>query len=157
MWVSAEKLTLLNGVWQTNEETVLNMLALAKTYNKSVQEEDEDGSISVLVFPHTDGVGGGDRKTRKRRCCTYGLSRLVAGWGALHGWGALLVEGWGVAGRLTGVAEQTNEETVLNMLALAKTYNKSVQEEDEKSAEKFQIDQVPRVCVFVCVCVSARV
>ncbi|KAJ1471616.1 JAB1/Mov34/MPN/PAD-1 ubiquitin protease-domain-containing protein [Baffinella frigidus] len=41
--------------------------------------------------------------------------------------------------------DKQNEETVLNMLALAKTYNQAVQEEDEKSAEKFQIDQVGKL------------
>jgi 26S proteasome regulatory subunit N11 len=31
------------------------------------------------------------------------------------------------------------------MLELAKAYNKAVQEEDEKTAEKFQIDQVGKL------------
>jgi len=39
--------------------------------------------------------------------------------------------------------DKQNEETVKRMLELAKAYNKAVQEEDEKTAEKFQIDQVP--------------
>ena len=38
--------------------------------------------------------------------------------------------------------DKQNEETVKRMLDLAKAYNKAVQEEDEKTAEKFQIDQV---------------
>ena len=39
--------------------------------------------------------------------------------------------------------DKENEETVKRMLELAKAYNKAVQEEDEKTAERFQIDQVP--------------
>ena len=38
--------------------------------------------------------------------------------------------------------DKENQETIKKMLDLAKAYNKAVQEEDEKSAEKFQIDQV---------------
>eukprot|EP00960_Hanusia_phi_P029037 747739-Hanusia_phi.AAC.4 len=36
--------------------------------------------------------------------------------------------------------DKRNEETVKRMLELAKAYNKAVQEEDQKSAEKYQID-----------------
>ena len=43
------------------------------------------------------------------------------------------------------VSLQKNEETVKNMLDLAKAYNKAVQEEDQKTAEKFQIDQVGKL------------
>jgi len=39
--------------------------------------------------------------------------------------------------------DKQNEETVKRMLELAKAYNKAVQEEDEKTAEKFHIHQVP--------------
>ena len=38
--------------------------------------------------------------------------------------------------------DKRNEDTVKRMLELAKAYNKAVQEEDQKSAEKYQIDQV---------------
>lgn len=38
--------------------------------------------------------------------------------------------------------DKKNEDTIKNMLELAKSYNKAVQEEDQKSSEKFQIDQV---------------
>ena len=41
--------------------------------------------------------------------------------------------------------DKDNEETVKRMLELAKAYNKAVQEEDEKTAEKFQIDQVGKL------------
>jgi len=41
--------------------------------------------------------------------------------------------------------DKQNEETVKRMLELAKAYNKAVQEEDEKTAEKFQIDQVGKL------------
>jgi 26S proteasome regulatory subunit N11 len=41
--------------------------------------------------------------------------------------------------------DKTNEATVKNMLELVKSYNKAVQEEDQKSAEKFQIDQVGKL------------
>eukprot|EP00802_Teleaulax_amphioxeia_P009258 Tamp_09274.p1 GENE.Tamp_09274~~Tamp_09274.p1 ORF type:complete len:307 (+),score=93.68 Tamp_09274:139-1059(+) len=41
--------------------------------------------------------------------------------------------------------DKQNEETVKRMLDLAKAYNKAVQEEDEKTAEKFQIDQVGKL------------
>jgi hypothetical protein len=43
--------------------------------------------------------------------------------------------------------DKENEETVKNMLDLAKAYNKAVQEEDEKSAEKFKIDLVRASCL----------
>lgn len=38
--------------------------------------------------------------------------------------------------------DKQNQDMVKNMLELAKAYNKAVQDEDEKTAEKFQIDQV---------------
>jgi 26S proteasome regulatory subunit N11 len=41
--------------------------------------------------------------------------------------------------------DKQNEETVKRMLDLAKAYNKAVQEEDEKTAERFQIDQVGKL------------
>jgi len=41
--------------------------------------------------------------------------------------------------------DKQNEDTVKRMLELAKAYNKAVQEEDEKTAEKFQIDQVGKL------------
>ena len=41
--------------------------------------------------------------------------------------------------------DKANEATVKNMLELVKAYNKAVQEEDQKSAEKFQIDQVGKL------------
>mmetsp|Transcript_3142 Transcript_3142/g.7972 ORF Transcript_3142/g.7972 Transcript_3142/m.7972 type:complete len:310 (+) Transcript_3142:77-1006(+) len=41
--------------------------------------------------------------------------------------------------------DKQNMETIKKMLELAKSYNKAVQEEDEKTAEKFQIDQVGKL------------
>ena len=41
--------------------------------------------------------------------------------------------------------DKANESTIKNMLELVKSYNKAVQEEDQKSAEKFQIDQVGKL------------
>jgi len=54
--------------------------------------------------------------------------------------------------------DKQNEETVKRMLDLAKAYNKAVQEEDEKTAEKFQIDQVcpPRPLLHACLAAQLR-
>jgi len=50
--------------------------------------------------------------------------------------------------------DKENEETVKNMLDLAKAYNKAVQEEDEKSAEKFKIDLVSASCLQSMTCLD---